>query len=431
MIGIMVISAVFVLMFLRIPIVVAMAIPACIGIVLLNSESALFAAIDSIIWGQSYSYTLSTIPLFVLMGQFLYVCGFSDELFTTFRNWFGRIKGGLGFATIGASSMFAASSGSSIATTSTIGVPAAKEMLKSGYAKSLTGGAIVAGGTLGILIPPSTMFIIYGMITEQSIGRLLVAGIIPGILLSLFFMLTIYISILIKPDLVTGEIDEKVSWKIKFQSLKANIWIIILFILVMGGIYLGFFTATEAAGFGALGAFAIALIRRKMTFSNFKEAMFNTIKTTGFIFAIVIAAFLLNFVLTITRIPMLFADFLLSYELSAGMIFFMIVLLYFILGALMDSLSMIVVTIPILLPVLEIIGFDLIWFGVFIVLMVELSLITPPVGMNCFVLRGVVPELDIKNIFKGAFLFCIPILALIALLYFFPEIALFLPNTLR
>jgi C4-dicarboxylate transporter, DctM subunit len=431
MVGVLVILSVFLLMFLRVPIVISMAIPGILGLLYLKGEIPLYAAIDSVIWQHSYHYTLSTIPLFVLMGQLLYKAGFSDELFTAFRNWFGRIKGGLGIATIGASAMFASSSGSSLATTGTIGVVASKEMLKAGYAKSLTGGSIVAGGTLGILIPPSTMFIIYGMVTEQSIGKLLIAGIIPGILLTLLFMVTIYISILVNPKLISGVKEPKVSWKVKFSSLKANGWILALFTLVMGGIYIGAFTATEAAGIGALGAFLIALIRKKLTIATLLEAVFNTVKTTGFIFAIVMGAFLLNFVLTITQVPNLLADFLFAKSLSPTIIFLLIVIMYLILGAIMDTLAMIVVTIPIILPVLQLLEFDLIWFGVIIVLLVEMALISPPIGMNCFVLKGVVEELELSDIFKGSFLFMVPILTLITLLYIFPEIALFLPNLVK
>ena len=220
------------------------------------------------------------------MGQFLYTSGISEELFDTFRKWFGRLKGGLGLATIGSSAMFAAASGSSVANTGTMGVIASKEMLKAGYSKSLTGGSIVAGGALGILIPPSTTFIIYGMITEQSIGALLTAGVIPGILLTIFFMLTIVIVVIVKPSMVSNTVEPSVSWKERFISLKSNISIIIMFLVVVGGLYLGFFTATEAAGVGALGAFIIGLIRRKLTLKNFSEAIISTIKTTGFMFAI-------------------------------------------------------------------------------------------------------------------------------------------------
>lgn len=430
-VGVIVIISVFILMFMRIPIAIAMAIPAALAIIYLKGWNTLMTSIDSIVWYQSYSYTLSTIPLFVLMGQFLYTAGISEELFDTFRKWFGKFKGGLGLATIGSSAMFAAASGSSVANTGTMGVIASKEMLKAGYSKSLTGGSIVAGGALGILIPPSTTFIIYGMITEQSIGALLTAGVIPGILLTIFFMLTIVISVIVKPSLVSNTVDVSVSWKERFISLKSNISIIIMFLIVIGGLYLGLFTATEAAGVGAFGAFIIGLIRRKLTFHKFAEAVFSTIKTTGFMFAILMGAFILNYVLVITRLPILLADFLFDKNLTPTMIFILIIIMYIILGALMDTLAMMVVTIPILMPVLKMAGFDLVWFGVIIVLVVEMALISPPVGMNCFVLKGVSDDLELVDIFKGALIFMIPILLLIILIYIFPEIALFLPNTMR
>lgn len=427
-VGFLVIIFSFVLMFARIHIAVAMAIPATLGIIYLRGWDTMLATVNSIVWEHSFSYTLTTIPLFVLMGQFLYTCGFSEELFMMFRKWLGKLKGGLGLATIGSSAMFAASSGSSLATTGTIGVIASKEMLQSGYSKVLTGGSIAAGGTLGILIPPSTMMILYGVITEESIGKLLIAGIVPGILLTIFFMLTINISALIKPSLIPPSENFDTTWKERFLSLKSSIWIVLLFIIVIGGIYAGFFTATEAAGVGAFGACVIGLIRKKLTFKTFSEAILSTIKTTGFIFAIIIAAFILNYVLTITRLPQQLAQFLFEKDLSPLVVFILIVIMYMILGAVMDTMAMIVVTLPIILPVLEMQQFDLIWFGVVMVLLIEMALITPPIGMNCFVLNGVVKELDLGSIFKGALIFCVPILLLIALLYAFPEIALFLPN---
>ncbi|MEC5424809.1 TRAP transporter large permease [Virgibacillus sp. C22-A2] len=431
MVGLIVILSVFTLLFLRIPIVISMAIPACIGILYLRGWETLSTVINSIIWTQSFNYTLSTIPLFVLMGQLLYAAGISSDLFKTFRNWFGRFKGGLGLATIGSSAMFGASSGSSLATTGTMGVIATKEMLRGGYSKSLTGGSIVAGGALGILIPPSTTFIIYGMITETSIGRLLLAGIIPGLLLTLFFMLTIYISVLVKPGLISKpqDMESNVSWKEKFISLKSNVPIILLFIIVVGGIYIGFLTVIEAAAVGAFGAFLIGIGSRKLNKKNFAEAVLGTIKTTGFLFAVILGAFVLNYVLTITRLPSSLADFLFSSALSPLMIFLLIVCMYIVLGAVMDTVAMLVVTIPIVLPVVEMMGYDLVWFGVIVVLLIEMALITPPIGMNCFVLKGVTDELSLVDIFKGAFLFVIPILLLITLIYIFPNIALFLPDT--
>ncbi|RNF39802.1 TRAP transporter large permease [Planococcus salinus] len=427
-VGILVIVFSFILMFSRVHIAAAMAIPSILGIIYLRGWDTMLATVNSIVWEHSFSYTLTTIPLFVLMGQFLYTCGFSEDLFTMFQKWMGKLRGGLAMATIGSSAMFAASSGSSLATTGTIGVIASKEMLASNYSKVMTGGSIAAGGTLGILIPPSTMMILYGVITEQSIGKLLIAGIIPGVLLTIFFMLAINISAWIKPSLVPVSENFETTWKERFLSLKSSISIIVLFSVVIGGIYAGYFTATEAAGVGAFGACIIGLIRRKLTVKTFTEAVLNTIKTTGFIFAIIIAAFILNYVLTITRLPQQLAQFLFEQNLSALAIFALIIVLFIILGAVMDTMAMIVVTLPIILPILEMHQFDLIWFGVIMVLLVEMALITPPIGMNCFVLKGVVEKLDLGSIFKGALIFCVPIVVLIGLLYAFPEIALFLPN---
>ncbi|WP_298834316.1 TRAP transporter large permease [uncultured Planococcus sp.] len=429
-VGVLVVAAVFVLMFLRVPIAIAMVIPASFAIIFLRGWDTLASVIHSVVWTQSYHYTLSTIPLFVLMGQLLFASGVTDDLFKTFKNWFGNLKGGLGMATIGASAMFATASGSSVATTGTMGVIATKEMLKGGYSKSLAGGSIVAGGALGILIPPSTTFIVYGMLTEQSVGKLLTAGIFPGILLTLFFMLTIYICVLIKPSMITAAVPEYVSWKERFSSLSSNIWILLLFVLVMGGIYFGYFTATESAGVGAFGAFLIGVIRRRLNLKSFTEALLGTLRTTGFLFAIILGAFILNYILILTRVPNLLAEFLLTADLSATMIFVLIICLFILLGAIMDSLAMMVVTIPILMPILEILNFDLIWFGVMIVLVVEIALISPPIGMNVFVLKGVTKDLEIVDIFKGATIFIVPILAVVILLYIFPDIALFLPNTM-
>jgi C4-dicarboxylate transporter, DctM subunit len=426
LIGFIGIIFMFLLMFLRFPISISMAVPAFLGIIYVRDWGALETSIETIIWEHSFSYTLTTIPMFVLMGELLFVSGISNELFQTFRHWMGRLKGGLGIATVGASAIFAAASGSSLATTGTIGAIASKEMIKSNYDKSLASGSIVAGGTLGILIPPSTMFIIYGMLTEQSIGKLLIAGIIPGILLTVLYMLTIYFSVLLKPELAPTLGGS--TWKERILSLRSTIWIFLLFALVIGGMYIGLFSPTEAAGVGAFGALIIALVKRKLTWGTFIESASRTLRTTGFLFAIILAAFLLNYFLAITKVPIMLADLLSAVNLPPFAIFALIILIYIILGAVMDSMAMVVVTIPIILPIVQALGFDLIWFGVIIVIVVEMALISPPVGMNCFVLNGVAPDLKLETIFKGAIRFIAPIIVLIILLYLFPDIALYLPN---
>ena len=424
-IGLLGIVLMFILMFLRLPIAIAMAIPAFLGIYYVKGWKTLTTAIETIIWDHSFSYTLTTIPLFIWMGELLFVSGISNELFKMFRLWMGRLKGGLGLATIGASAIFAAASGSSLATTGTMGAIASKEMDRFGYKDSFSAGTIVAGGTLGILIPPSTAFIVYGMLTEQSIGKLLIAGIIPGIMLTGLYMLTVYISVLLKPELAAA--TSSGGWKEKFLSLKSTIWILILFAVVIGGMYIGLFSPTEAAAVGAFGAMLTALLKRKLTVRNFIESASNTLKTTGFLFAIILAAFILNYFLAITRVPMLMGNMINSLSMPNIVIFILIIVMYLILGAFMDSLAMIVITIPIILPIIQAMDMDLIWFGVIIVLIIELGLITPPVGMNCYVLKGV-SDYSLETIFKGAARFIIPIIVMIFILYLFPQIALYLPS---
>ena len=427
LVGFLGILLMFVLMFLRVPIAISMVVPAFIGILYLKDWEAFYTAVETIVWGHSFNYTMSTIPMFVLMGELLFAAGISGELFNTFRAWFGKLKGGLGIATVTSSAIFAAASGSSLATTATIGVVASKEMIDSKYNKSFTAGSILAGGTLGILIPPSTTLIIYGMLTEQSIGQLLIAGILPGIMLTVLYIVTILLTVRIKPN-IAPIIDVKASWREKFVSLKSTIWIILLFILVIGGMYVGFFNPTEAAGFGAFATFIIALIRKKLTFQVLKRAMSNTLKTTGFLFAIIIMAFVLNYFLTITRIPILLANFFDGLTLPPFLIFLAIIFMYLILGAVMDALAMIVVTIPIVLPIIQALGFDLIWFGIIVIMVVEMAMISPPVGMSSYVLKGSTEGLSLEQIFKGALLFLIPIFSSILILYFFPDIATYLPS---
>lgn len=414
-------------MAMRVPIAIAMVVPAVVGIYYIRGWDALATILFTIVWDHTASYTLVTIPMFVFMGQLLFMSGISSELFTMFKKWTGSLKGGLGITTIGSSAIFAAASGSSLANTGTMGVIAAREMLRAGYDKSLSAAAIIAGGTLGILIPPSTAFILYGIITETSIGKLLLAGIIPGLVLTFLYMLIIYTIVWLRPHL--GPAAEKASWKERLTALKYVVWIIVLFIVVMGGMYLGIFSPTEASGVGAFSALVIALLKRKITLKGLMEALISTLKTTSFIFAILIGAFILNYFLAITKVPNMLTEFLVSTNLSTTGILIVIILMYIILGAIMDSMAMLVITLPIILPTLASLGIDLIWFGVLIVVLCELAIITPPVGILCFVLDGVAPELGLNKIFKGALFVVVPILIMIVLLIIFPELALFIPNS--
>ncbi|NYT37268.1 TRAP transporter large permease [Allopusillimonas soli] len=428
-IGVIGVVSMFVLMFLRVPIAIAMAVPGIVGTWYLRGWTPTSTILNTVIWNHSYSYALTTIPMFVLMSELIFISGISADLFSVFRKWLGAIRGGLALTTVGASAIFAAACGSSIASTATIGIVASKEMQKAGYSDSLSSGSVVAGGTLGILIPPSTAFIIYGILTEESIGKLLIAGILPGVLLTLLYMATVYCAVLVRPSL--GPAVERSSWRERISALRSIVWIAVLFVIVIGGMYAGLLSPTEAAGFGALGALVIAWIRRRMTWRNFATSLHNTIKITSFLFAIMLGAFILNYFLAITRLPANLATFINGLDVDPIMILLVILAIYVFLGAIMDALAMVVITIPIFLPMLHALGFDLIWFGVIVVIMIEMALISPPVGMGCFVLKGVNPSLSMGSIYKGALLFMLPIFVLLGLLIAFPDIALVLPRLMR
>jgi C4-dicarboxylate transporter DctM subunit len=425
-VGLLGLGLMFLLMFLRVPIAVAMALPGIFGAWYLRGWEPMTTMLNTVVWSHSYSFTLTTIPMFVLMSELIYLSGISSELFGVFRKWFGALKGGLALATVGASAIFAAACGSSVASTATMGIVASKEMQKAGYSDTLSSGAVVAGGTLGILIPPSTAFIIYGMLTEESIGKLLIAGILPGLLLTFLFMLTVFGAVWLRPNL--GPAVERSSWLERFIALRSILWVAVLFVVVIGGMYMGIFGPTEAAGVGAFGAMTIALVRRRLSWHSLLESLTNTVKVTGFLFAIILGAFILNYFLAITRLPANLAQYISALDWSPVAVLVVILLLYLFLGAIMDALAMVVITIPIILPTVKALGFDIIWFGVIVVVMIEMALISPPVGMGCFVLKGVNPSLRMESIYQGGLLFMLPIFALIALLVAFPDIALLLPR---
>lgn len=428
-VGLVGLGLMFALMFLRVPIAIAMVVPGILGAWYLRGWGPMLTVLDTVVWSHSYNYTLSTIPMFVLMSELIYVSGISGELFDVFRKWLGALKGGLALATVGASAIFAAACGSSVAGTATMGIVASKEMQRAGYSDTLSSGAVVAGGTLGILIPPSTAFVLYGMLTEESIGKLLIAGIVPGLLLTVLYMLTVYAAVWVRPSF--GPAMERTAWLDRVLALRSILWIALLFIVVIGGMYAGLFSPTEAAGVGAFGAFVIALVRGRITWRNLRECLSNTVKVSGFLFAIILGAFVLNYFLAITRLPADLASFINGLGWPPLYVMLVILALYLVLGAVMDALAMVVITIPILLPTVKALGFDLIWFGVIVVVMIEMALISPPVGMGCFVLKGVNPSLQMTSIYKGALLFMLPIFGLLALLLAFPGIALWMPGFMQ
>ena len=428
MIGVIFVMLMFILLAFRMPIWVSMSIPGILGVLYLRDWQVLINVIDKTVISNSLSYMLSTIAMFVLMGELMNSSGISSNLYASFKEWFGRFRGGLALATVSAGAIFSASSGSSIATTASLSTIASKEMLKSNYSQSLTSGSIIAGGSLGVLIPPSTFMVLYGVFAQQHIGKLIVSGILPGILLTILYILTIIVYVKINPN--AAEKGEASSWSRRFKSLSSTLPITILFLFVIGGLFIGLFGPTEAASMGAVGAVIIALIKRKLTFKVTVDVLERTLKITGFLFAILISALLLNNFIVLSGLPALLNNFLSNLSIAPVYIFIIIVILYLILGVFMDAMAAMLVTFPIILPLVESLGYDLIWFGVVMCILMELGQISPPLGMSIFVLNGTAPELRIGNVYKGAMLFSIPILALIVLIYIFPEIVMFLPDNL-
>jgi tripartite ATP-independent transporter DctM subunit len=372
---------------------------------------------------------LAVLPLFVLMGQFAFQSGISEELYRTAYKWIGKQPGGLALATNIACTGFAACSGSSLASAATMAVVAVPEMRRYNYDPRLATGCVAAGGTLGILIPPSIIFIIYGLITETSIGKLFVAGIFPGLLLSAMFMGLIFYMCWRNPKL--GPPGPHFSWGERIRSLKGVWGMLTLFGLVVGGLYVGIFTPNEAAAIGAFMAFLITAVRGRLTWSTLRATLKSTVQTTAMIFLIVIGAQIFNSFLTLSGIPRLLAESIAGIPLPPYAILTIILLIYIPLGMIMDSLPMILLTLPTVFPLVVNLGFDPIHFGVMIVLMCELANITPPVGMNLYIVHGVVRDVPIEEIAIGIIPFAIVMMVCLAVLVVVPEISLFLPRLME
>jgi tripartite ATP-independent transporter DctM subunit len=373
-------------------------------------------------------YQLTVLPLFILMGYFAGDSGISNDLYKTAEKWLKWLPGGLALATIAGCAGFSSICGSSVATAATMGSIALPEMKKRGYSNALAGGTVAAGGTLGFLIPPSVAFVVYGIVTEESIGKLLIAGFFPGIILAIAFMIIIIGWVKLRPADAPKIVGETISWKERLISLR-DIWaVFVVFVLVMGGIYLGFFTATEAGAVGSFILFVFAIGRRKMNRKVLMSSMVETAQVSGMIFIIIFGAIVFNDFITIARIPMELASLISSLQLDRYAVLALVILLFLVLGCFIESVPMIILVVPIVLPTITALGFSPIWFGVICILMVEAALITPPVGMNVYVIAGVAKDIPVTTIFKGAQPFLISIVAVVIILSMFPIIALFLPN---
>ncbi len=375
------------------------------------------------------NYDWTAISLFVLMGFLALHSGMGSDLYRVVYTWMGRLPGGLATATVGGCAGFAAISGDSLSTAVTMGTVALPEMKAYRYSPSLAAGCVAAGGTLGVLIPPSIVFIIYGMLTEQSIGRLFIAGILPGVLVAGLFIS--YITIRCRLDPTLGPNGPKTSMVEKLLSLKATWRVIALFALVIGGIYFGVFTPTEAGAIGAFGALLAGLTRRKLTWKNFVTSVVEAGKVIAMTFIILIGAFIFNLFLSLSKLPMEFANFVVGLEVSGLIILILIYIVYIILGCLISGLALITLTVPIFYPVIIALGYDPIWFGVMIVLTNEMAVITPPVGINVYGIAGVAKEIPMETIFRGILPFFLVLLLALVIITAVPQIATFLPSMMK
>jgi tripartite ATP-independent transporter DctM subunit len=426
LIGLGGILAMLVLLGLRMPIGIAMLLVGIVGFAALNGfEQALFA-LGSYPYGYAAVYELAVIPLFVLMGNVAGVSGMGRDLFAAAYAWVGHWRGGLASATIVSCAGFAALSGSSVASAVTMGRVCLPEMKRYKYDPRLATGTVAAGGTLGILIPPSTAFIVYAILTEQSIGRLLLAGFLPGALLTALFVATIAIWTRFQPDL--GPPGPVATARERVQTLGQASPMLTIVIATIGGIYLGVFTPGEAAAVGAFLALGYALWRRTLGNGNLANVLIETVKITSFVFLVLIGALVFGPFLALSGLPQVVAEWLTSLNLPPLAILVFLMALYVFLGMFLEGFSILVLTLPIVIPIVKALGYDLIWFGVLMVIVLEMGLISPPVGINVFVVKGLVPDVPMGKIFAGIMPFWLAMIVCLAFLIAFPEIALFIPN---
>ena len=427
-VGILGIAMMLLLLVFRIPVAIAMLIVGFLGIGILNGWSAAM----SVLGGEAFVivtfYELSVIPLFILMGNLASVSGMSRDLYDAAYSWFGHWRGGLASSTIVGCAGFAALSGSSIASAVTMGRVSLPQMKRYHYNDQLSTGCIAAGGTLGILIPPSTGFVIYAILTEESIGRLFMAGVLPGLLLTALFMGTIYLITRFRPEF--GPSGPKANIQEKWAASRKASTILVIVLITIGGIYGGIFTPVEAAGIGAFLSLLVALLRRSLDLLKFCEVLLATMRTSALSFLILIGAHVFSPFIALTHIPDIFAEFLNQMDLGPNGILLIILAIYIVLGTFLEGFAMLVLTLPIFYPLIVELGFSPIWFGVMAVIVLEMGLISPPVGVNVFVVKGIAEDVPMRTIFLGIMPFWGAMLICLLFLLAFPDLALLLPNSM-
>jgi tripartite ATP-independent transporter DctM subunit len=418
--------AIFALALLRMPLAFSMGLVGVIGIGLTRGWMPALASTAQVVQETGFAYTLSVIPLFILMGNFVARAGLAHELFHAAYTFVGHRKGGLAHATIAACAGFGAICGSSIATAATMSKVAYPSMKKLGYSDALSTGVIASGGTLGIMIPPSTIMVIYGIVTETHIGKLFAAGVLPGILTAMLLMVAVVLMTLRDPEHAPA--GEKFTWKQRLEALRGIWGVLLLVIVVLGGIYGGVFTATEGAGMGAAGAFLFAWARKALTWESLIGILVESARTTAMLFTLLIAATVFANFVNFTTMPGDLKEWITHLGLSPVMVVGAMMVIYIILGTVMEELTMVLLTIPLFFPIVVQLGFDPVWFGVLIVMVIQIGLISPPVGMNLFVLNTLLPKVGLGTIFRGCWPFVVMQVVTLAILLFFPSISLYLPS---
>ncbi|KPH74381.1 TRAP transporter large permease [Oceanobacillus caeni] len=426
-IGVLGIVLLLVLIFLRVSVGLSLFLIGFLGVSWITDGTVGLAQLSMAAFGTSNDYGLSVIPLFILMGMFLSYSGLGNDLFSAVHKWFGKVRGGLAIATVGASSIFGAISGSSNATTATIARVSIPEMEKYDYKTTFSTAAVAAGGTLGSLIPPSVLLIIYGALTNVPIGPLLIGGFVPGIILTLLFIFLIQLQVKVNPSNAPAKVEE-ISFGEKVASLK-SIWpFLLIFLISIGGIYLGIFTPSEAAGIGAFLAFIVTIIMKRLNFKGMLESLDESLRLTVMIFLIFIGANLFGSFLALSRIPAHLTNAVVSMDVSPYVILALILLVYLFLGMFLEGIAIMTLTLPIVYPIITSLGFDGLWFGIIMVLMINIGVLTPPLGLSVYIISGVVKDVPIEQIFKGVLPAIGVMIIFLIILIIFPSIVTFLPS---
>ena len=422
-------TAVLVLAVARIPLGFAMAIVGTVGFAALRGPIAAIETVGQLILNFSMSYTFSLLPMFVLMGAFVHRSALSKDLYEASYAWLGHFRGGLSMATVAASAGFGAACGSSVATAATMGRVALPSMRRFGYDPGLAAGTIAAGGTLGILIPPSMSLVVYGFLTQQDIGRLFIAGIVPGLITVILYFCVVAIVTRLKPQ--AGPPGPRTAWPDRFRKLGKVYGVLLLFVLVLGGIYFGVFTPNEAGGVGAVGACLIAISRRHLNWQAFVDSLIEAARTTSMVFSVAFGAVILSNFVTVAGLPETVANGINALNLPGLAIIIAICLVYILLGCVFDGLALLFLTVPVFAPMVVTLGYDLIWFGIVVIIVSEIALITPPIGMNVFVLKSMNPELSLRTIFGGIAPFLVADLVRLTIVLLVPSVVLYLPQLMR